>query len=63
MKHTGIEARYEAHCMDEVILAEISVEKNSNIGRMWGEMKLIANSKTWWKVRVEALCLLRGQED
>jgi len=31
-----------------------------NIGRTWGEAKLLANNKIWWKAMVEALCLSRG---
>ena len=34
-----------------------------NIGRTWGEAKLMASNKTRWKALVEALFLLRGQED
>ena len=31
-----------------------------NIGRTWGEAKLLANNKIRWKAMVEALCLSRG---
>ena len=31
-----------------------------NIGKTWGEAKLLANNKIRWKAMVEALCLSRG---
>ena len=34
-----------------------------NIGRTWGEAKLMTSNKIRWKAMVEALCLSRGQED
>ena len=38
------------------------IKELENIGRMWGEMKRIANNRVRWKAMLEALCLLTGKE-